>query len=134
MKCRWDWNAASRRPKRSSRVAPSSLNSSYGLSRAIRECRLLAEIARAVVTMVCRGRSARPAMIQPSTKATTTMRASPIAEAISRARRSVPWCGTARGSPPVTGWSGAGLVVLLALNSPTTSASRMAPEAKNTLL
>ena len=56
-------------------MSPSCLSSSSGPSRASRRWRLLAEISRAVFVIVRRGRSARPAISQPSQIDSTAMTA-----------------------------------------------------------
>ncbi len=124
-KCRCDANDVWSRSNRSSSVAASSLNSSSRPLRLRRRCRLLAEMSRAVAVMVRRGRRNRPAISQPSTSETTTMTASPTAEAVSSWWwwRSVP-CGALGLTLP---WKPAGTVSLVCRSG---MVSRAAPETK----
>ena len=86
--------AACRRSRRASNVAASSRSSSSGPSREMRSSRFRSDIRRAVSVMSCRGRSTRPATVQPRATATTATTPSAtrdwrVAAAIVRLRNSL---------------------------------------------
>ena len=77
-------NAPSSRASSPSIVSASSVSSSRGPVMVSRSCRLSAEIRRVAAVIARSGRSARPAMTQPSSTATTVMMPSAITPATSR--------------------------------------------------